>query len=140
MVNCSPLPENILLELQANVVNEISSLSNIYDGYPLQNSNKILDYLNNAKFRQLPVTEEFIKALHTVCNISSDLRTKRAEYIKTRVRKNQDDIPSRMEEFVAWLLSPDHTKIPIPIRCIVNRYVQIQCTLVRCTRSIKTIR
>lgn len=102
--------------------------SNHDEEQEVYNLMKALEYLDEAEKRQLPVTEEFIKKLHAIIRISHGRRPRISEY---REMQNQvgsrnasgfylppewKDVPSLMEDLVAWVNSPETYAIPVPIK------------------------
>jgi len=89
---------------------------------------KALEYLDEAENRQLPVTEELIKKLHAIIRVSHGRRPRYSEYRREQNqvgRRNEPgyylppewkDVPSLMEDLVAWVNAPETRDTPVPIQ------------------------
>jgi len=89
---------------------------------------KAIEFLEDSELRSLPITEEWIKKLHAIIRISHGRRPRLSEYRTEQNRvgyRNQAgfymppeyaDVPVLMEDFVAWLNSPETHELPAPIR------------------------
>lgn len=89
---------------------------------------KAIEFLDDSERRRLPITEEWIKKLHAIIRISHGRRPKQSEYRTEQnqvgVRNQSDfylppeytDVPVLMEDYVAWLNSPEARDLPAPIR------------------------
>jgi Fic family protein len=89
---------------------------------------KAIEFLEDSERRSLPITEEWIKKLHAIIRISHGRRPRLSEYRTEQNRvgnRNQSgfymppeytDVPVLMEDFVAWLNSPETHELPAPIR------------------------
>jgi len=149
VVDLLPLPASILDLLKKESMEKTVIISTKIEGNTLdeatkrkalyQNSNdneeqevynlmKALEYLDEAEKRQLPVTEELIKKLHSIIRISHGRRPRISEY---RDEQNQvgsrnasgfylppewKDVPLLMEDLVAWINYPETHSIPTPIK------------------------
>ncbi|REK68378.1 MAG: Fic family protein [Cohnella sp.] len=102
--------------------------SNDDEEQEVYNLMKALEYLDEAEKRQLPVTEEFIKKLHAIIRISHGRRPRVSEYreVQNQVGSRNasgfylppewQDVPSLMEDLVAWVNSPETYTLPVPIK------------------------
>lgn len=149
IVDLLPLPASILDLLKKESMEQTVILSTKMEGntldeatkrkvlYKTSNDNeeqeiynlmKALEYLDEAEKRQLPVTEEFIKKLHSIIRISHGRRPRVSEY---REEQNQvgsrnasgfylppewQDVPLLIEDLVAWINSPETYTVPVPIK------------------------
>ncbi|QJC50455.1 Fic family protein [Paenibacillus albicereus] len=102
--------------------------SDIEKEQEVYNLMKALEFLDDAESRELPITEEWVKKLHAIIKISRGGRPRLSEYREQQVvvgRRNEagfymapepSDVPVLMEDYVAWLNSPETHKLPAPIR------------------------
>lgn len=121
-------------KIEGNTLDETKKRNFLYrdsdedEEQEVYNLMKALEYLDEAEKRQLPITEEFIKKLHAIIRVTHGRRPRFSEY---RQEQNQvgnrnasgfylppewQDVPSLMEDLVAWINSPDTYAIPVPIR------------------------
>lgn len=89
---------------------------------------KAIEFLDDSERRGLPITEEWIKKLHVIIRISHVRRPRLSEYRAEQNivgKRNQSgyymppeysDVPILMEDYVAWLNSPEAHELPAPIR------------------------
>ncbi|KEO81443.1 Fic family protein [Tumebacillus flagellatus] len=96
---------------------------------------KAIEFLEQAEHRQLPITEELIKQLHAVIQVvHGGRRPKFSEYRQAQNvvgNRNQSgyymppeyqDVPTLMEDLVAWVNSPNSMQIPAPIKAGIFMY------------------
>ncbi|BBH23802.1 hypothetical protein Back11_51470 [Paenibacillus baekrokdamisoli] len=89
---------------------------------------KAIEFLDDSERRRLPITEEWIKKLHAIIRISHGRRPRLSDYRLEQNKvgnRNQSgfymppeytDVPVLMEDYVAWLNSPETHELPAPIR------------------------
>lgn len=95
---------------------------------------KATEFLDESEARELPITEEWIKKLHAIIRISHGRRSRLSEY-RTEQNKVGDrnlsgfylppeymDVPTLMEDLVAWINSPQTFEIPAPIKAGVTMW------------------
>jgi Fic family protein len=102
--------------------------SDVDEEQEVYNLMKAIEYLDDSERRGLPITEEWIKKLHAIIRISHGRRPRLSEY---RIKQNKvgnrnqwgfylppehTDVPVLMEDYVAWLNSPETHELPAPIR------------------------
>lgn len=97
---------------------------------------KAMEYLDECEKRKLPITEDLIKKLHAIIDvIASGKRPKFSSYrtIQNKVgevgtRKivylppEPQDVPTLMEDLVAWVNSPENNDMPAPIKAGIFLY------------------
>lgn len=128
--------ETVLLstKLEGNTLDEHKKREALYSELPSDeqqevfNLMKALDFLDECEKRQLAITEEFIKRLHSIIRVTHGRRPKLSEYRseQNQVGKRNDsnwylppeysDVPILMEDLVAWINSPSAKDTPAPIR------------------------
>jgi len=102
--------------------------SNVDEEQEVYNLMKAIEFLDDSERRGLPITEEWIKKLHAIIRISHGRRPRLSEY-RTKQNKvgnrNQSgfylppehsDVPVLMEDYVAWINSPETYELPAPVR------------------------
>lgn len=95
-----------------------------------------MEFLETCEKRKLPITEDLIKKLHAIIDvISSGKRPKLTQYrtLQNKVGEKgtrriaylppePQDVPSLMEDLVAWVNSPENKEVPAPIKAGVFLY------------------
>jgi hypothetical protein len=102
--------------------------SDVDEEQEVYNHMKAIEFLEESERRYLPITEEWIKKLHAIIRISHGRRPRLSKY-RTEQNKvgsqNQSgfymppehtDVPVLMEDYVAWLNSPETHELSAPIR------------------------
>lgn len=129
--------ETVLLstKIEGNTLDEQTKREALYNQHTsdeqqeVYNLMKAIEYLDECEERQLPITEEFIKKLHSIIRvITHGRRPRQSEYrseqnqVGTRNQSNwylppeHNDVPRLMEDLVAWINSPNAHAIPSPIK------------------------
>ncbi|MEC0226601.1 Fic family protein [Paenibacillus alba] len=89
---------------------------------------KAIEFLDESEVRQLPITEEWIKKLHALIRIVHGRRPRLSEYRDQQNKVGErnlagfylppepNDVPTLMEDLVAWINSPKTFELSPPIR------------------------
>lgn len=91
---------------------------------------RAMEYLEVCEKRKLPITEDLIKKLHAIIDVISSGRRPKLSQFRTQQNKigekgagrivylppEPQDVPSLMEDLVAWLNSPESASIPTPLK------------------------
>ncbi|WP_273485320.1 Fic family protein [Desulforamulus ruminis] len=121
------------------VVNRRPDQSDSYHMQEVRNYWRALSFLNKAKLKKLPVTEEFIKKLHRIIEVRGPgRRGKMSEYrgatppgVLFCVRDNTtgaveyippywEDVPGLMKGLVGWIKREE--TLPVPIKAAIAAY------------------
>ncbi|MCK4261329.1 MAG: Fic family protein [Halanaerobiales bacterium] len=115
----------------------IKKASDNLEEQEVHNLSKALEYLEDCERRKLPITEELIKKLHAIIQvIQSGRRPKLSEYRtfqnKIGVKGERSsivylppeakDVPSLMEDLVAWVNALENFDLPTPIKAGIFLY------------------
>jgi Fic family protein len=110
--------------------------SNSKDEQEVYNLWKGIEFLEDCEHRKLPITEDIIKKLHAIINVITSGRRPKLSLYRTVQNKVGDqitdkivylppdpqDVPTLMEDLVAWVNSPENINIPAPIRAGIFLY------------------
>lgn len=97
---------------------------------------KAMGYLEECEKRKLPITEDLIKKLHATIDVIPSGRRPRLSQYRTVQNKvgekgtgkivylppEPQDVPTFMEDLVAWVNNPENANMPIPIKAGVFLY------------------
>jgi len=114
----------------------IKKANDTKDEQEVYNLGKAMEFIDKAGKRKLPITEDFVKKLHSIIDvIPSGRRPKMSPY---RVQQNKvgekgtgrivylppepQDVPVLMEELIAWVNNPENIIIPAPIKAGIFLY------------------
>lgn len=124
-------------KIEGNMLNDKMKKEAMYieheteDAQEVYNLMKALDFIESAEEKKLPITEEFIKQLHSIIQVHSGRRPRLSPYrteqnhVGTREQDNwylppeANDVPSLMEELVTWINLPETLQIPTPIKAAI---------------------
>jgi len=164
-VEMLPLPKDIEKELRKEAKLKMTHYSTRIEGNPLgleevseaimknrdrqglkaeqevRNYWNALSFLSTSKRLKIPISEDFIKRLHSIIEVrGSGRRTEESEYRgPTRpgvlfavydsvtgqpeyIPPEANDVPQLMKSFVAWINSDDARELPAPIRAGIAAY------------------
>ncbi len=129
--------ETVLLstKIEGNTLSEYQKRDAFYlpkfsdEAQEVFNLMKALEFLAEAETRSLPITEEFIKKLHAIIRVISHGRRPRSSDYRTVQNQvghrnesqwylppEPQDVPTLMEDLVAWINAPESAQVPAPIR------------------------
>jgi Fic family protein len=110
--------------------------TNYRDEQEVYNLWKAMEYLDECEKRKIPVTEDLIKKLHAIIDVI--ISGRRPKFSPYRIVQNKvgevgskgivylppepQDVPTLMEDLVAWVNDPVNANIPAPVKAGIFLY------------------
>ena len=129
-------------KIEGNLLDEkkkreaIRKASDSKDEQEVYNLWKAMEFLDECEKRRLPITEDLIKKLHAIIDVILSGRRPKLSLYRTVQNKvgekgtgrivylpsEPQDVPTLMEDLVAWVNDPINASIPAPIKAGIFLY------------------
>lgn len=97
---------------------------------------RAMEFLESCEKRRLPITEDLVKKLHAIIDVISSGRRPRLSQYRSHQNKvgekrtgrivylppEPQDVPTLMEDLVAWVNNPEYANMPAPLKAGIFLY------------------